>query len=334
MKVLIIGGTGQISRAISRLFVDAGEELTLYHRGKTLLPSLAGYRSILGDRRDFATFERQMNTTGPYDCVIDMVCFTPEEAHSLVRAFRGKTKQIIFCSSAAVYQRPASRYPITEAEPLLPTSEYGHNKAHCEQILQEAQKRGDFNITILRPANTYGPGGDLIYTLGWGNSFLDRIRKGKALVSPGDGSTLRAYCHADDVARAFVSAAGNLHAFGQAYHLTGEEWLTWDRYFEIIANVMSAPQPRLVHIPSDVLSAMFPNRLAEVSQNYRFNNIFDNRAARLDLDFRYTINFTSGVSQTITWLEQNQRIQNSDQEPLDDLIITAWELRQRGYPLE
>jgi nucleoside-diphosphate-sugar epimerase len=334
VKVLIIGGTGQISRIISRLFLEAGEDLTLYHRRSTPLSVPTGYQSILGNRQDFASFERQMNAAGAFDCVIDMVCYKPEEAESLVRAFTGRIGQLILCSSAAVYQRPASRYPITESEPLLATSLYGRNKARCEQILLAAQQQGDFNVTILRPANTYGPGGDLIYTLGWGNGFLDRIRKGKALVSPGDGSALRAHCHAGDVARAFVSAAGNLRAFGRAYHVTGEEWLTWDRYFEIIAGVSGAPLPRLVHIPCEVLYAMAPDRLADVIENYRFNNIFDNHAAHQDLDFSYTVNFADGVRETIAWLDENQRIRNSDDEPFDDAIIGAWDRCQAGCRLD
>jgi nucleoside-diphosphate-sugar epimerase len=334
MKVLIIGGTGQISRAISRLLLNAGDELTLYHRGKTTDDALDGYQTIQGDRQDYVNFEQRMKEAGPYDCVIDMVCFKPKEAESLVRAFGGRIGQLVLCSTAAVYQRPAGRYPITESEPLLPASSYGRDKARCEQILMAAQENGDLNVTILRPANTYGPGGDLIYTLGWGNTFLDRIRKGRALVSPGDGSSLRAYCHAEDVARAFVSAAGNVRTFGQAYHVTGEEWLTWDRYFKIIAEVMGAELPRLVHIPCDVLYAMAPDRLADVVENYQFNNIFDNQAARIDLDFRYTVKFSDGVRQTIAWLDENQRIRNSDEDPFDDTIITAWDLRQTGYPIK
>lgn len=334
MKILIIGGTGQISRAISRQFLEAGADLTLFHRGKTIISDLAVYHTIIGDRRDFARFERQMAEAGPFDCVIDMVCFQAKEAESLVRAFGKRIGQLILCSTAAVYQRPANRYPITEAEPLMATSLYGRNKTRCEQILLVAQEQGLFDVTILRPANTYGPGGDLIYTLGWGNGFLDRIRKGKALVSPGDGSTLRAYCHAEDVARAFVSAAGNPRAFGRAYHVTGEEWMTWDRYYETIASAMGASLPRLVHIPCEALFVMAPDRLADVIENYRFNNIFDNQAAHLDLDFRYTVQFPDGVRQTIAWLDKNQRIQNSDQEPFDDAIIAAWDLSQAGYPLD
>ncbi len=125
-----------------------------------------------------------------------------------------------------------------------------------------------------------------------------------------------------------------MRSFGQAYHVTGEEWLTWDRYFGTIAEVMGVPLPRLVHIPCEVLYAMAPDRLADVVENYQFNNIFDNQAARIDLDFRCNIKFTDGVRQTIDWLEKNQRIQNSDEEPLNDAIIQAWDLRQAGHPLK
>ena len=333
VKILIIGGTGQISRAISRQFLEAGDSLTLYHRGQTSAPALEGTQTILGDRQDFAAFEKQIAGAGTFDCVIDMVCFHPEEADSLVRAFKGRTGQLILCSTAAVYQRPANRYPITEDEPVMPTSLYGRDKARCEQILMAAHSEGKLNMTILRPANTYGPGGDLSYTLGQGTGFLDRIRKGKPLVSPGDGCALRAYAHAEDVARGFVSAAGNVRAYGQAYHLTGEEWLTWDRYFELISAALGEPLPRLVHIPCEVLYAMAPDLLANVLENYRYNNFFDNQAARIDLDFRYTFKFADGIRQTIAWLDENQRILNSDEDPFDDAIIRAWDQRQTGYPL-
>jgi hypothetical protein len=97
---------------------------------------------------------------------------------------------------------------------------------------------------------------------------------------------------------------------------------------------MNKPLPPLIHIPCEVLHAMAPDRLTDVIENYRFNNIFDNRAAKRDLAFRYTIPFSDGVESTITWLEENQRIQDSDLDPLDDAVLAAWNLRNSGYPLE
>lgn len=325
MRVLVIGGTGLISTAITRFLVERGDDVALYNRGKTEPRIPPGPDIIFGDRKDYTSFESQMAKAGLFDCVIDMVCYEPEEAESLVRAFRGRAGQIIFCSTAAVYRRPAGRYPLCEDEPRLPISSYGINKARCEDILLAANELGDFPVTIIRPAFTYGEGSGLPYTFGWGTTFLDRLRKSKPLVVPGDGSTLRAYCHIDDVGRAFIAATGNTKTYGKAYHVTGEDWLTWDQYYESTADAMGAPSPKLVHIPTDLLGKIAPERARNCAENYQFNNIFDNSAAETDLDFRYTIPFDRGIRRTLAWLTENDRIEISDDDPFEDRIIAGWE---------
>ena len=72
-------------------------------------------------------------------------------------------------------------------------------------------------------------------------TYLDRIRKGKPIVSHGDGSSFWTACYRDDVARAFVNAAGQAHTFGKTYHTAGEEWLTWDQYHHAVAHALNAP---------------------------------------------------------------------------------------------
>ena len=325
MRVLIIGGTGLISTAITRFLVERGDDVTLYNRGKTEPRIPPGPTSIIGDRKDYTVFESQMAEAGFFDCVIDMVCFMPEDAESLVRAFEGRIGQLIFCSTASVYSRPASRYPIREDESRIPLSSYGINKAKCEDILLAAHKHADFPVSIIRPAFTYGEGSGLPYTFGWGTTFLDRLRRSRPLVVPGDGSTLRAYCHIDDVGRAFVTAIGNTKTFGRAYHVTGEDWLTWDQYYQNIAQAMGAPAPTLVHIPTDLLGKIAPERARNCVENYQFNNIFDNSAAEADLGFQYTVVFAEGIRRTLAWLDEHDRIENSDDDPFEDRIIAAWE---------
>ncbi|MDH5689600.1 MAG: NAD-dependent epimerase/dehydratase family protein [Candidatus Bathyarchaeota archaeon] len=166
MNVLIIGGTGLISTAISRFLIERGDDVTLYNRGVTEMLIPYKPKRILGDRTDYAAFEAQMAKAGPFDCVIDMVCFLPEEAESAIRAFQGRVRQYIFCSTVDVYTKPAEHYPIREDEERHPSSTfpYALNKAACENILLEAHQRGDFPLTIIRPAYTYGEGGGLIHT--------------------------------------------------------------------------------------------------------------------------------------------------------------------------
>jgi nucleoside-diphosphate-sugar epimerase len=330
VKILIIGGTGLISTSITRQLLERGDDVTLYNRGQREARIPPAAKRILGDRSNYAAFEAQMRQAGEFDCVIDMIGFVPEEEQSTVRAFKGRIGQFIFCSTVDVYSKPIRCYPYREDAPRNAVGSYGQNKVLCEDVLMEAHRRGDFAVTIIRPAYTYGESGSLIHTFGWSTTHIDRLRKGKPIVVHGDGSSLWVCCHVDDLARAFVNAAGNRVAFSRAYHVTGEEWMTWNEYHRTVAEAIGAPGPTLVHIPTDLLVRVAPNRAAWCGFNFQFNNIFDNSAARADLSFRYTIPFLEGARRTVAWLDERGRIEDSDKDPFYDRLLAAWERLGQG----
>ena len=325
MKVLIVGGTGLISTAISREMLGRSIDLTLFNRGRSEARLPDGATVIVGDRAETDVFERQMQQLGPFDCVIDMICFTPAQAESTIRAFRGRTEQMIFCSTVDVYRKPAGRYPITEDEPRVGGNGYGRNKIVCEDLFMAADSRGDFRATVIRPAMTYGEGGKLVHLYGCGTYHLDRLRRGKPLIVHGDGSALWVACHIDDAAHGFVTAAGNPITYRRAYHVTGEEWLPWNQYYRLTAEAMGLPEPTLVHIPTDVLAALMPRLTAPLVTNFQGNTIFDNSAARRDLDFRYTIPFADGVRRTVDWLDAHNGVVSEVYDGIDDRILAAWD---------
>ncbi|HET7767404.1 MAG TPA: NAD-dependent epimerase/dehydratase family protein [Chloroflexota bacterium] len=331
MKVLIIGGTGLISTPLTRLLLERGDEVTLYNRGRTEVRVPPGAETIVGDRKDYAAFEAQLQGGPDYDCVIDMICFLPEEAESLVRAVRGKTRQLIVCSTVDVFARPAERYPIPDDHPLGGVSQYGRDKAECERILMAAHARGDVPVTVLRPAQTYGEGRDFIHVFGRGGVWK-RLRRGKPVIVHGDGSSLWVACHIDDVARAFAGACGNDVSFGRAYNVTGEEVMTWDEYTERAAEGLGAPAPRIVHIPTDVLAQTVPDKAKIIVENFRFHNVFETANARRDLGFRYTIPFVEGVRRNAAWLDERGLIEGSDGDPWQDEVIAAWERLVAALP--
>ncbi len=325
MNVLIVGGTGLISTAITRQLVARGDQVTLYNRGQREadIPEVA---RIAGDRNDFARFEEQMAGAGPFDAVIDMVCFTPDQAESAIRAFRGRVRQYIFCSTVDVYTKPARVYPVTEDAERQPSPSfpYAYDKARCERLLEAAHARGDFALTTIRPAWTYGEGGAILHTFGWNTYYLDRLGKGKPVIVHGDGTSFWVACHRDDVGRAFVGAMGNEAAFGRAYHATGEEWMTWDAYHRVVAKALGAPPPTLVHMPTDLLGQVLPKTAEWCVENFGYNNVFDNAAARADLGFSYTISFEEGACRVIRWLEARGGFENCDDHPFYDRLLEAW----------
>ena len=325
MRILIIGGTGLISTPMTHFLLERGDDLILYNRSTTPSRVPSETRVVQGDRKHYAEFESQMRALGDFDCVIDMIGFVPTDAESAVRAFEGHVGQFIFCSTVDVYQKPATRLPYTETEPYGGLNDYSSNKVLCEQILWKAHERGSFPLTIIRPAYTYGESRSLLYPFGTGATYFERMREGKPLIVHGDGNSLWVCCHVDDCARAFVGALANPKALGKAYHVTGEEWLTWDDYHRQAAQALGAPEPKLVHIPVDLLMQFSPERARIITENFTFNNIFDNTAAHEDLGFEYTISWREGVRRVIAWLETNGKMAQAGDNSFDDSVIAAWQ---------
>jgi len=301
-------------------------DLILYNRGRTPLRVDGDVTVVRGDRTDGARFADQLAALGTLDCVVDMVCFDPAEAESAIRACRGRVGQYIFCSSVTVYDKAGAGYPFTEQAPRdHPLGDYAAKKARCEDIFLAAHRRGDLPVTILRPGSTYAEGQGIIHTFGGATTYIDRLRRGKPIIVLGDGQSLWVACHADDVARGFVGALGNQATLGRAYNVTGEEWMTWDRYHRTVAAAVGAPEPTLVHIPTDLLAAIAPERARLAALDLRYTNIFDTTAARRDLGFRYTIPWADGARRVVAWLDAHGGIANSDADPFDDRVVAAWE---------
>ncbi len=326
MKILVIGGTGLISAPFVAQFAERGDKVTVCNRAKRQKELPTGVGQVVADRTDYSAFENKMRELERFDVVIDMVNYQPEDALSLSRAFAGRVGQMIVCSTVDVYAHPAATLPITEKEPYGPTSwDYSTKKAIIEKTLLQAQERGDFPLTILRPAHTYDDGGALLHSLGGSTTYLDRLRKGKPIITHGDGTSLWVSSHAADVAKAFAAAAGNEIAFNKSYHLPGEEWLTWNRIHEIVAEALGAPEPTLVHLPTDLLARALPKRSYISRINFQYHNIYDTTAAKRDLGFEYGIPFAQGAKRVVSTLDAGNRIENSDNDLAYDRLIAAWE---------
>ena len=118
MKVLIIGGTGTISSAITRQLAAEGHELWLLNRGNRSAEVPHNVRIITGDinERPEEVLEKLGSET--FDAVCEFIGFVPEQVARDVRMFSGRTKQYVFISSASAYNKPARQHVITEGTTL------------------------------------------------------------------------------------------------------------------------------------------------------------------------------------------------------------------------
>ncbi len=324
MKVLVIGGTGLISTSVAQQLIDRGDAVTLLNRGKSPVRVNGDFKVIIGDRSDRSNFESLLLGSGPWDCVIDMICSEPADAESLARALKGRTPQIVFCSTTNVYPKPANHYPVRKDHPLGASFKNGIDKANCEEILRRAEENGIFKVTIIRPGHTYGEGGNILHSLGNRTSFIDRIRNALPVIVHDDGNNLWSALHSDDVAWIFKTVTGNTAAMGRTYNATGTEWMTWNQYHARIAESLDVNLPELVHIPTEQLFMLAPERAAQARRSLQFPGIYDMSSVQDQFGFKAKVLFVEGMRRTVKWIEDHNGIESWESDQEYDRIIAGW----------
>ena len=225
LKVLYIGGTGQISFDCVHQSIAAGHDTCVFNRGNTSagLPDAAAL--LIGDVDDPAAYGRLVDHG--FNVVCQFRAFTPADVVRDVALFGGRVGQYVFISSASAYEKPPRHHVVTEDVPLVnPFWEYSRLKAAGEATLT-AQSR--LPTTIIRPSHTFRT------RLPTAFSELDlapmRMAAGKPIVVPGDGTSLWTITRSEDFAPPFVRLLGNDRAVGEAFHLTAECAFTWDQIY-------------------------------------------------------------------------------------------------------
>ncbi len=337
MKLLLIGGTGTIGSFVTRELVRPDVRVTVLARGVSRNDLLRGLwvEFVRGDRGD-TTLLRKLSE-GSYDCVVDLACYGPDHAENAISAFGGRVKQYLFVSTVDVYTKPARVYPITEEMERNPrsTSPYAWKKARCEEIFLVAHVRGEFTVTIVRPAHTYGEGvTPLLQVLG-GTDHLDRLPKGKPIILHGDGNSLWSSCYAKDVAEAIANAVLNTNAYGQAYTLASKEVMTWKELYKVVAEEMHAPSPFLVHVPVGVLTRAFPKENLWCRENFQYSNLFCVAKAERDLGFRSSIDYRLGVKRCLSWFRNHGGFGDSGRVRFHfyDRFLAMWEQMVTSLPI-
>ena len=328
MKVLFIGGTGIISSASSQLALQRGMDLYLLNRGKSFRPVPAGAKVLEGDIRNRESAGAALGEH-IFDAVVDWVAFTPEHIETDLALFSGRTRQYIFISSASAYQTPPNFLPVTESTPLHnPEWEYSRNKIACEERLMLAYRQEGFPMTVVRPSHTYDA---TLLPFHGGYTNVARMKQGKAVLVHGDGTSLWTMTHHADFAVGLVGLLGNPHAIGEAFHITSDEWLSWNQIYNMVGEAAGV-KPVLVHAPSELIAAYDPVWGPGLLGDKTHSMIFDNsKIRRLVPEFRPCIPFWQGVRQIMAWYDSHPEFQKVDQvfDAMQDQIIAAM---QSAYP--
>ncbi|MBQ9211612.1 MAG: SDR family oxidoreductase [Clostridia bacterium] len=321
MKALFIGGTGIISTAIVRkLAQDPLWEVWLLNRGNRKDAVPEGVHSIVADINDEAAVRAAIGDT-VYDVVGEFIGFTVDQVERDYRLFQGRTKQYIYISSASAYHKPAADFRITEGTTLAnPHWEYSRNKIACEEFLMKKYREEGFPVTIVRPSHTYDERAVPMGVHGNKGSWqvIQRMLEGKPVLIQGDGTSLWHLTFNEDFATGYIGLMGNKHALGEAFHITGDEILTWNQIYGTIADALGVELK-----PYYVSSAFLAEAGKEMGYDYEGSLIgdksvcvsFDNsKVKRLAPGMTTTIPFHRGARIALDYILAHPECQTPDPE--------------------
>ncbi len=246
-RVLVIGGTQLIGRALVEQLLQRGDDVVLMHRGSTT-PFGDRVRAIQCDRNDTGAVQAAL-AGERFDVVYDNVYdwqrgTTPEQVIAAVRATAAGLSRYVFTSSVAVYPTGGV---YAEDAPLVPEDHpdvYGAQKANTERALFALHQSDGVPVCTLRPAFIYGPNNAFDREA----FFFDRIRDGRPIIIPDDGQATMQWVSAHDVARAAILAATHDIAIGQAYNLGNYPPITQLDFVHLLARA-AGRDVQVVHVP-------------------------------------------------------------------------------------
>jgi nucleoside-diphosphate-sugar epimerase len=259
LNVLIIGGTGVLSRAVAKVFVQSNTDVWIVTDGKGILPKPEGIKGhILADRTNPEILKNKLTKESPnkWDLVVDVICFNSKNAAEILEISGKNSPHFIFVSTAIIYSLEQTE-DIVEHSAILPTDKmnnYVRNKWEMECYLHNFSTQRNFPITIMRPCQILGEGCllGLVPLHNRDISLINRIRSGKPVLLADEGKQRFQIVHTADVAKAIFKAACNNKAYGMTYNVANPIPITGRDHIVTLASIMKV-EPNFLNIPAEVV---------------------------------------------------------------------------------
>lgn len=313
LKVLFIGGTGQISYPCVDRAVAEGHHVSVFNRGLRSDPLPAGVTSIVGELGSIAYADL---ARANYDVVCQFIAFMPDQVARDIELFAGNCGQYIFISSASVYEKPPRHYVITEKTPAInPYWPYSQAKIACEELLK---KSSNLAWTIIRPSHTVRTG--LPVMMGDSDVMARRMLDGDPTIVAGDGHTPWTLTRSVDFAVPFVRLFGKAAALGEIFHITSDRAHIWDDIQKTIARLLGV-EAKIVHVPTDTLIRYNPDWIGPLVGDKAWTAIFDNsKVKRVAGDFTCAESLDEILAEPIMHLKQRLAKNRPPKGEVDALI--------------
>jgi len=202
MKLLVLGGTGFVGRAVVDEARTRGHTITVFNRGHQ--PPPPGTTALTGDRR--APGGLTALTGGAWDLVVDTWSGRPTAVRDAARALTGHAGHYTYVSSRSVYA-DCDTFPLTEESPVVDASPDSDDETSYAAAKRGAELAAEQSFTgpVLhaRAGLILGPH-ENIGRLPW---WLNRLARGGPTLAPGPHDLKLQYIDARDLATWLLDAA-------------------------------------------------------------------------------------------------------------------------------
>jgi 2'-hydroxyisoflavone reductase len=207
MRILVLGGTVFLGRALTDAALAAGHDITHFNRGRAPDPRVG---TVVGDRGSDGAL-RSLAGAGPWDAVIDTSGYLPQVVARSCAALH-EAPRYVFVSSISVYtddQGCDETSPVQPAPDPLPEAmtpdKYGALKAACEAVVRGAF--GERSI-VVRPGLIVGPHDPTDRFTWWPH----RVALGGRVAAPGRPRRKVQFIDVRDLAGWMIALAAGPHA--------------------------------------------------------------------------------------------------------------------------
>ncbi len=334
MKVMLIGGTGVLSKDIAKQCVDKKLDLYMINRGQNLQYAPKDTNIIIGDIYNPVSLKKSLKGID-FDVVVDFLSYTPEQLSTTLNLFRGKCKQYIFISSATVYSKENPDEFITEETPLNNYGwDYSKNKINCEKILEKEHEIYGLQYTIIRPYITYGttriPFALISKRQQW--TLIDRILNDRPIVIWDDGKAICTLTHTEDFAKGIIGLFGNPKALRQGFHITSDEHISWKEALEKIGQAVNK-KVKIVYIPSQTIENEISEMRGELTEDKAITRRFNNAKIKSAVEnFECKTMFADGIKETICHYQKHPELMSIDSGWNARIDILIYKYYKNNYP--
>ena len=309
MKCVIMGGGGFIASHLSDALLAEKHDVHVFDRTEARYLEYSRQRGADIITGDFSNRDDIRRAILNCDVIYHLISATvPQTSNDdprndveanvlstlylLDEARKAGGKKIVFVSSGGTVYGVPQAIPIKENHPTEPITSYGICKLIIEKYLHLYWTLYGLKYCVLRVANAYGERQPITGSQGVIATFLDKALRQDELSVWGDGSVIRDYVYAGDVARALGKAAvysGEMKVFnigaGQGHSL--------NEVIEVIEQIVQKP----------LRTKNTSGRVFDVPIN-----VLDISSAKLYLDWQPTVSLSEGIAREYEWmLNENKK---------------------------